>query len=200
MTIRGAARTLTAALLALLSFTLFTPAAHADNGAAMNIRIWGAHYQVTPTAGQCLWDVTFSLSLFNITFLTGPDHDLHISGATPAATADTLNLDANTQITVLNNAGLVPGVVVPADHGQPHSFTGYHIQFTVPCGTQDGNAGVAVVDEIGSTTATAPYVAGGVAQPVVTPQSALALAAGGALGLGLVARRGRRNRRRTIQA
>jgi hypothetical protein len=176
------------------------PEAHADNGAAMNIRIWGASYQVTPTAGQCTWDVAFSVTLFNITFLSGPDHDLHISSATPAATADSLNFDPSTQITVLSDAGLVSGVVIPADHGQAHSFTGYHIQFTVPCGTQNGNAGVTVVDEVGSTTATAPYVVGGVAQPFVTSESALVLVAGGALAAGLLARRRRRDDRRMIPA
>jgi hypothetical protein len=165
--------------------------AGASGGFAMAVDIQSSQVSLRAQDGSsCTWDVGNEVTVVNLT--SQPLTFSAVSYAVSWIAGDGTS-GVETNVSVLNDGGLVPGVTLGPD--ERRSFSPIVVRFTIPCKARDGDLAVRIDSSGGTGSGDAPFLAGGAPVPP---------GAFGALGLTALvtagAAAGRRRRDRLIHA
>ena len=186
---RGAIVRLTALMATAAACLVWgAPAALANGGVAMAVNVTNSQQTVKGQGGGgCTWEVTSDVDLVNLTSqqVTVNSVSYSVSWKGPGSKSG-----VQSAITVVSDAGLVPGVTLAP--GERRSFSPLVVQFSIPCGADFGDLAVLVSSPQGTGSGDAPFLSGGTTVPPVGAGTVvLAAGIGGSL---LVVERRRRHR------
>lgn len=169
-----------AGLAATLSVTALAAAAPAlaNGGVAMAVDVKNSRQTMrSANGGSCTWEVVSDVTVINVTSqtLTIGGVDYSVSWTAPGNRSG-----VQTQVTVVQDGGLVPGVSLAPD--ERRVFPSVMLSFAIPCGADFGDLAVRVSSPAGTGSGDAPFLSGGTPVPPAAV-GALALAAlvGGSL-------------------
>jgi hypothetical protein len=129
------------------------------------------------SGGSCTWEVASDVTVVNITSqtLTITDVGYTVSWTGPGGASG-----VQTEITVLDDGGLVPNVTLAPD--ERRTFAPLVLSFAIPCDANFGDLAVRVGSPSGTGSGDAPFLDGGTpVPPAAVGALALALVVGGSL-------------------
>jgi hypothetical protein len=148
---------------ALVGIAVILPAApsHANGGIAMGVDVQNSSQTVRDRqGGTCVWEVLSDVIIVNLT-----DEPITIDSVSFMVSwiASGDRSGVVTDVRVLDNGGLQPGVTLAADGRQ--TFSPLVLQFGVPCDATFGDLAVRVSSAQGTGSGDAPFLQDGTPVP-----------------------------------
>ncbi len=134
---------------------------HANGGIAMAVDVHNSSQTVRDReGGLCTWEVLSDVVIVNL-----KSEPITIDGV--SSSVGWIGPDNRsgivTDVTVINDGGLRPGVTLPADGRR--TFSPVVLQFAVPCDATFGDLAVRVTSPLGTGSGDAPFLEDGTAVP-----------------------------------